>query len=907
MKTPMSSDTKLKKDKECESVDSTKYRGMRGSLLYLTTSIPDIMFSVCLCARFQEDPKTSHLEAWSLDQLASSVPTGGPYQTNPPSPDEIKLYVPVEREDVVTRIRHDQVIDVEENQILTREITPIMKTWVDIIRENVFCLGGNRDHVPACLCHMLYCFASYILYDRVMYPLTAQQERKTREDYGKDYGTKRGRPSTSATFCPPSVNHPPLITSMTIMMEMTKIKLTIIPPRKLFVELTQKDDDTTTPSPITKSSSASLPNAPSKTPTTKDTSSTFGTTSSSFESKSHSLPPSYTPSPQPTNPFLDDILDAPLRPSNQLPLQSYLLEINHYSPCHQLLSLITHLMTPSPPSPPPPQLPIMGHLIYFNMFDYHGMSVPVTAEEKTNKKNDAKARILLLMALPNEHQLTFSVNTLMQNNVGRSQNTFRGSKNIVSSTNDVNTANPAYDVSTVSPNINTACPQDLEQIHKDDLEAMDLKWQLSLLTPRAWYETLSTYLLDNGFHRGQIDKTLFIKRLKGDILLVQVYVDDIIFGSTKKSLCDEFEQIMHNRFQMSSMGELTFFLGLQVKQKEDGIFISQDKYVGEILKKFGFSSLRTASTPMETNKALTKDEDGEDVDVHLYRSMIGSLMYLTSSRPDIMFSVCACSRFQVQPKVSHLNAVKRIFRYLKGQPKLGLWYPKDSPLILEAFSDSDYAGASLDRKSTTGGCQFLGSRLISWQCKKQTVVANSTTEAEYIAASHCCGQVLWIQNQMLDYGYNFMQTKIHVDNESAICVIKNPVYHSKTKHIEIRHHFIRDSYEKRLIEMVKIHIDHNIADLLTKSFDVSRFNFLVASIGEANYVNMQSRMVGRTCNIKRGRDTKIPQSGGPPIKVGDEAVHKELGDRMERAATTASSLEAEQDSDAQTRFEAASE
>ncbi|GJY12156.1 hypothetical protein Tco_0381465 [Tanacetum coccineum] len=291
---------------------------------------------------------------------------------------------------------------------------------------------------------------------------------------------------------------------------------------------------------------------------------------------------------------------------------------------------------------------------------------------------------------------------------------------------------------------------------------------------------------------------------------------------------------------------------------------------------------------METHKALTKDEDGEDVDVHLYRSMIGSLVYLTSSRLDIMFSVYACSRFQVQPKVSHLNAVKRIFRYLKGQPKLGLWYPKDSPLILEAFSDSDYAGASLDRKSTTGGCQFLGSRLISWQCKKQTVVANSTTEAEYIAASHCCGQVLWIQNQMLDYGFNFMQTKIHVDNESAICVVKNPVYHSKTKHIEIRHHFIRDSYEKRLIEMVKIHTDHNVADLLTKAFDVSRFNFLVASIG------------------KRGRDTKIPQSGGPPIKVGDEAVHKELGDRMERAATTASSLEVEQDSDAQTRFEAAS-
>ncbi|GKF27247.1 putative ribonuclease H-like domain-containing protein, partial [Tanacetum coccineum] len=172
---------------------------------------------------------------------------------------------------------------------------------------------------------------------------------------------------------------------------------------------------------------------------------------------------------------------------------------------------------------------------------------------------------------------------------------------------------------------------------------------------RAWYETLSTYLLDNGFQRGKIDKTLFIRRDKGDILLVQVY--DIIFGSTKKSLCTEFEKMMHKKFQMSSMGELIFFLGLQVKQKENRIFISQDKYVIKILKKFGFTDVKTASIPMETQKPLLKDEDGEKVDVHLYRSMIGSLMYLTSSRPDIMFAVCACARYQVNPKVSHLHAV----------------------------------------------------------------------------------------------------------------------------------------------------------------------------------------------------------------------------------------------------------
>ncbi|GJV20230.1 putative ribonuclease H-like domain-containing protein [Tanacetum coccineum] len=237
--------------------------------------------------------------------------------------------------------------------------------------------------------------------------------------------------------------------------------------------------------------------------------------------------------------------------------------------------------------------------------------------------------------------------------------------------------------------------------------------------PRAWYATLSTFLLKSGYRKGTIDKTLFIKKDKNDIMLVQ----------------------------MSSMGELTFFLGLQVKQKEDGIFISQDKYVAEILKKFDFVSVKTASTPIETQKSLTKDEEATDVDV--------------------------------TPKTSHLNAVKRIFRYLKGKPKLGLWYPKVSSFDLEAYSDSDYAGANLDRKSTTGGCQFLGRRLISWQCKKKTIVATSTTEAEYVATANCCGQVL------------------------------------------------------------KIHTDDNVADLLTKAFDVNRLRatYGVELVSAANFVN----------------------------------------------------------------------
>nr|GEU49662.1 hypothetical protein [Tanacetum cinerariifolium] len=228
--------------------------------------------------------------------------------------------------------------------------------------------------------------------------------------------------------------------------------------------------------------------------------------------------------------------------------------------------------------------------------------------------------------------------------------------------------------------------------------------------PRAWYETLANYFLENGFQRGKIDQTLFIKRQKGDILLVQIYVDDIIFGLTNKDLCKAFEKLIKDKFQMSSMGELTFFLGLQVKQNKDGIFISQDKYVAESLRKFGLTDRKLASTPIDTEKPLLKDPD-----------------------------------------------VKRIFRYLKGKPHLGLWYPKDLSFDLVAYSDSDYAGASLDRKSTTKGCQFLRCRLISWQCKKQTVVVTSSIGAEYVAAASCCAQVVLSRTKSL-------KRMVHVTN-----------------------------------------------------------------------------------------------------------------------------------------------
>ncbi|KAJ9568046.1 hypothetical protein OSB04_004012 [Centaurea solstitialis] len=352
--------------------------------------------------------------------------------------------------------------------------------------------------------------------------------------------------------------------------------------------------------------------------------------------------------------------------------------------------------------------------------------------------------------------------------------------------------------------------------------------------PRAWYDTLSTFLLSKGFVRGKIDSTLFLKKYPKHILLVQIYVDDIIFGSTNPKLCEKFELLMKSEYKMYMMGELTFFLGLQIKQSEMGIFINQGKYVHEMLKKFDLTSCTPMKTPMAPPLSLDKDSKGKPVDVTLYRGMIGSLLYLTASRPDIMYSTCLCARYQAEPKESHLTAVKRIFRYLKGTPNLGLWYSNDSGFDLTAYSDSDFAGCKIDRKSTTGGCHLLGGKLVSWTSKKQNSVSTSIAEAEYVAAGICCAQVLWLRNQLQDYDIQLSKIPIYCDNTSAIAIANNPVLHSKTKHIEVRYHFIRDHVMNGDIELHFVPTEYQLADLFTKPLDVTRFNMLISELGMLN-------------------------------------------------------------------------
>ncbi|GJU03272.1 retrovirus-related pol polyprotein from transposon TNT 1-94 [Tanacetum coccineum] len=230
--------------------------------------------------------------------------------------------------------------------------------------------------------------------------------------------------------------------------------------------------------------------------------------------------------------------------------------------------------------------------------------------------------------------------------------------------------------------------------------------------PRAWYDKLSSFLIEHGFTKGIVDPTLFTRRHGEDILLVQVYVDDIIFGSTNPDFSKRFANLMKNNFEMSMMGELKFFLGLQVHQSPRGIFISQSQYAIELLKKHGLDECVSMSTPMATER-LDADLQGTPTDQTTYRRMIGGLMYLTASRPDIAYATFVCARYQACPTVKHLKEVKRIFRYLRQSYNIGLWYPKDSGFELIAYSDANHAGCKDDCKSTLGGLQFLGEKLVS--------------------------------------------------------------------------------------------------------------------------------------------------------------------------------------------------
>ncbi|GJZ04843.1 retrovirus-related pol polyprotein from transposon TNT 1-94 [Tanacetum coccineum] len=284
--------------------------------------------------------------------------------------------------------------------------------------------------------------------------------------------------------------------------------------------------------------------------------------------------------------------------------------------------------------------------------------------------------------------------------------------------------------------------------------------------------------ISQDFSKGSVDPTMFIRREGKELLLVQIYVDDIIFAASTLELLD---------------------------------------------------------TPMVEKSNLDKNKEGKAVDPSHYRGMIGTLLYLTASRPDLQFAICMCARYQARPTEKHLHAVKRIFQYLKGTVNRGLWYPKDTSIALIAFADADHAGCQDTRRSTSSSMQFLGDRLVSWSSKRQKSAAISSMEAEYIAISGCCAQILWMRSQLTDYGLGLNKIPMYCDNKSAIALCCNNVQHSRSKHIDIRFYFIKEHAENGMIELYFVNTEYQLVDIFTKAFARERIEFLINKLGMQSF------------------------------------------------------------------------
>nr|GEU65386.1 reverse transcriptase domain-containing protein [Tanacetum cinerariifolium] len=344
--------------------------------------------------------------------------------------------------------------------------------------------------------------------------------------------------------------------------------------------------------------------------------------------------------------------------------------------------------------------------------------------------------------------------------------------------------------------------------------------------PRVWYDMLSSFLISQDYSKGSVDPTLFIRRNGNDLLLVQLYVD-----------VDD--------------GKNLIFLRITDSQSPRGIFINQSKYALESLKKYGFEFYDPVDTPMVEKSKLDEDKEGKAVDPSHYRGMIDTLLYLTASRPDLQFTICMCVQYQARPTEKHVHAVKRIFRYLCGTVHRGLWYPKDSSVALTEFADADHAGCQDTRCSASGSVQFSKKTLISCSSKRQKSAAISSMEAEYIALSGCCAQILWIRSQLSDYGLGFNKIPMYCDNKSAIALCCNNVQHSRSKYIDIRYHFIKEQVENGVIELYFVNTEYQLADLFTKALGRDRIKTMDTTIDQQ--LARDEALVPHTKRLRIGR------------------------------------------------------
>ena len=355
--------------------------------------------------------------------------------------------------------------------------------------------------------------------------------------------------------------------------------------------------------------------------------------------------------------------------------------------------------------------------------------------------------------------------------------------------------------------------------------------------PRAWYSRIESYFVKEGFNKCPYEHTLFIKTADGGkILIVCLCVDDLIFTGNDEVMFEQFKKSMMVEFDMTDLGKMRYFLGIEVLQKEDGIFISQWRYAQEILERFNMDQCNSVHNPVVPGFKLTRDEEGVEVDGTLYKQMVGNLMYLTATRPDLMFVVSLISRYMERPTESHLMAAKRVLRYIKGTSSFGMFYRKGGVEEFLGYTDSDYAGDQDDRKSTSGYVFMMNSSAVSWSSKKQPVVTLSTTEAEFIAAASSACQVVWLRRILKSLSHvQSRPTVLYCDSVSAIKLSKNPVMQGRSKHIDVRFHFLRDLVKDEVVELVHCSSQEQIADSMTKPLKFETFSKLRELVGVCEY------------------------------------------------------------------------
>ena len=356
-------------------------------------------------------------------------------------------------------------------------------------------------------------------------------------------------------------------------------------------------------------------------------------------------------------------------------------------------------------------------------------------------------------------------------------------------------------------------------------------------SPRAWYSEIDNYFNRTKFEKSKSEPTLYVKQQGNDVLIVTLYVDDLIFTGSNEKMIEEFKDDMAQKYEMSDMGLLRHFLGMEIYQEEETIFICQKIYAEKILKKFNMLGCNPVSTPLIMGEKLKKEDGGKAADVTYYRSLIGNLLYLTATRPDLMYAASLLSRFMQSPSHFHLGAAKRVLRYVQGTTDLGLSFQKNHALNLVGYCDSDLGGSLDDMKSTSGYCFSFGSAIFSWLSKKQQSVAQSSAEAEYISASVATSQAIWLRKILADLGHHQIEgTVLYCDNKSAIAMAKNPVHHNRTRHIALKHHFIRQAIEDKEIQLEFCRSEEQLSDIFTKALPRERFQQLRAKLGIRQHI-----------------------------------------------------------------------